>query len=122
MQTFQQGARVYVSYNAVDVIEFTCIDTVGGLLQVAPVESERVVTTATRFVNKDEFEKVWSLYPQEAIAKRLRANILHYEESIKQLTDKLKDTESYIEYKKRMISNMLDEHKDIISKFPEMFL
>ena len=123
MQNYQPGTRLYVSYNAVDAMEYTCTGTLEGLLRVEPAPSENLgITPKPRYVPEDELEKVWSLCPQEAIAKRVRANILDIEETIKNLADKIKYTDSFIEYKKREISDLFATKKDIISKFPEMFL
>lgn len=123
MPTLQPGTRLYISYNSVDVTEWTYTSTIEGLLRVVPVESDRMgIAMGQRFVAEPEFEKVWSLYPQEAVAKRTRANVLHFEEEIEQLTSKIKDLERAIEYKKQMISDLFAANEDIVDKFPEMFL
>ena len=123
MQNYQKGTRVYTSYSSADVLEWLYVGAEEGIHRVVLNRSEdQTQTSSPRVISALEFENMWSADPQEALAKRLRANILDIEETIKQLTDKVKDTESYIEYKKRTLSDMLSTNKDIISKFPEMFL
>lgn len=114
-----------ISFDARNASEWVCFSVSDEGVQVKETSAAGGLSrwgTRTMKVPESKLNELWSQDPHEAIAKRIRERIDRLEGTNAILLDEMKFASDSVEYNKQLIANMLEEHKDLVAEYPELFL